>query len=179
MLRLPRAPRLLLCLLALWIATTARADTLREGENILTLSPQAEPFVSVTLWVGPPSAQACDDWVWGVPPGTCPAQAVRALLVTRAGSEILTRLSAWQDLGNPRSAHVRWQGRGRPFELVLHGGEGDTAWEAVLGFSGTGSGEYPDITLPTGLNGRLVSRRVRFVRAPERGWEETRYGPPR
>lgn len=156
-----------------------RAEPLREGGNILTLPAPAAQLLSVTVWVGAPATLFCDDWHWGVAAKACPGQAVRAIAVERAGSEVPTRLSAYQDLGEPRRAQVRWHGRGRPFELVLQGGEGPAAWEAVLGFSATVASEHPGITLPTGLNGRLLWRRVRHLQQPGRAWEDTCYGPPR
>lgn len=164
----------------LWLAASAvRAADLGPGENLLVVPSAARPFLSISVRVGPPTTRFCDDWQWGGADGRCPAQVVQALGVWRAGSEVPTRLSAYLDLGDPRSAQVRWQGRGRPFTLVLQGGAGDRRWEAELAFSATGSGEHPDVTLPTGLNGRLLSRKVRFLESPAVGGEVTYYGPPR
>lgn len=178
MTRMCRLPPVLV-LAALLAAGQARADRLQVGENLLTLPASAAARLSVSVWVGPPATRFCDDWRWGVAGGGCPHQSVQALAVWRAGSEVRTHLSAYLDLGEPREARVRWHGPGKPFELVLQGGEAAAAWEAVLAFSGTLSVEDPDIMLPTGLNGRLVSRRVRFLSRPGWGWEATRYGPPR
>lgn len=94
---------------------------------------------------------------WGGEDIEPPQSMVSQLVVTVKGDDVFVPLSAYADLGSPRTIEIRTTSRG--FELVVNGGDASSAYRALLVFEG-----------------RLLTRRkVQHREFPREAWEETRY----
>lgn len=94
---------------------------------------------------------------WGGEDLAPPRTVVYQLSVTESGDDVFVPLSAFADLGNPRTMEVKATRRG--FDLAITGGDAATSYRAALTFE----------------QRNLVSRTVRHGEFPEVAWEETRY----
>jgi len=114
--------------------------------------------VSVTLLPASQPCEAAASWRWGAE-NTCPRSVVGAVEVKVSGGSIFVPLSAFGDLGNPRSARIESRkGKGR-FAVVLAGGDAATSYTATLEFR----------------DNLLSERLVRHGEFPDQSWENTLY----
>jgi hypothetical protein len=108
-----------------------------------------------------PNSQACNapsSWRWGAE-NTCPRTYVCALKINSRGEALFVPLSAFADLGNPRTVHIEpREGKGS-FAVILIGGEAATSYSARLEFN----------------NDLLRVREVHHGEFPSEAWEKTHY----
>lgn len=96
-------------------------------------------------------------WLWGSE-DTAPASVISELAVMVDGTHLFVPLSAFVDLGDPRTIKVD---RGdQQFTVVIKGGDAAASYTATLTFSDSKV---------------LMRRRVEHGEFPEQAWEETRY----
>lgn len=102
-------------------------------------------------------APARKGYRWGGEDVEPPTILLSQLTVAVKGQDVFVPLSAFADLGNPRSVEVKATRRG--FDVVILGGDASAAYRAHLTFEGR----------------KLVRRRVQHAEFPKDAWEETRY----
>lgn len=114
--------------------------------------------VEVTYLPKSQPCKAASSWRWGAE-NTCPNAVVGALVVKVSGMPAFVPLSAFADLGNPRTVRIESRkGKGR-FAVVLIGGDAATSYTATLEFR----------------NNLLSERIVRHGEFPAESFEKTRY----
>lgn len=94
---------------------------------------------------------------WGGEDVEPPKALVSQLTVVVDGWDVFVPLSAFADLGNPRTVEVKVTRLG--FHLVILGGDASASYRVLLAFEGR----------------KLASRKVQHGEFPNEAWEETRY----
>lgn len=94
---------------------------------------------------------------WGGEDIEPPQTVVSQLFVVVDGHDVFVPLSAFADLGSPRTVEVKVTGRG--FDLIIAGGDASASYRALLTFEAR----------------ELTRRRVQHGEFPKEAWEETRY----
>lgn len=150
-------------LLALGLLVSSSADTqtgryFPQGRVELVGTSSDGSGIRVVLVVSKPpvvpgSAQA---WRWGSE-FSAPRTSVGLIELYKDKERLFVPISAYIDLGNPKSAYVEPFGKG--FRVVISGGEAATSYTATLVFEG----------------GVIRSRKVVHGEFPDSAWEETVY----
>ena len=96
-------------------------------------------------------------WRWGSE-GKCPLSYVGYMEVSRGEVSVFVPMSAFSDLGTPRSVSIRKRGRASA-EIVVNGGDAALSYQATFVIRAE----------------RLVERRVRSGEFPASAWERTTY----
>jgi hypothetical protein len=142
---------LLLILLIIWPCNTCLSNgATTKDKELFFESGQVRTTITVTSLPASQPCKAAASWIWGAE-NTCPDTVVGALEVKVAGEPIFVPLSAFADLGNPRSVRIESRkGKGR-FAIILTGGDAATSYSATLEFRDNllservvRSGEFPD-----------------------------------
>ena len=94
---------------------------------------------------------------WGGEDVEPPRALVSQLTVVVGGQDVFVPLSAFADLGNPRTVEVKVTRRG--FDLIISGGDASASYRALLTFEGR----------------TLARRKVQHGEFPNEAWEETQY----
>jgi hypothetical protein len=94
---------------------------------------------------------------WGGEDMEPPQTVFSQLVVVVGGHDVFVPLSAFADLGSPRTVEVKVTRRG--FDLIIGGGDASASYRALLAFEGR----------------ELTRRRVQHGEFPKEAWEETRY----
>lgn len=94
---------------------------------------------------------------WGGEDIEPPQSLVSQLTVAAHGGDVFVPLSAFADLGSPRTVEVRPTRKG--FDVIVTGGDASAAYRAHLVFEG----------------GVLTRRKVQHGEFPSEAWEDTRY----
>jgi hypothetical protein len=94
---------------------------------------------------------------WGGEDVEPPQTVVSQLTVVVGGHDVFVPLSAFADLGSPRTVEVKVTRRG--FDLIIAGGDASASYRALLAFQGR----------------ELTRRKVQHGEFPKEAWEDTRY----
>lgn len=133
-------------------------DALPNANELVAESGRISVRVTVT---SSPESQTCNaatSWRWGAE-GICPKSFVGALEVKLGGMPLFVPLSAFADLGNPRTVSIELHKEKGRFAVVLTGGDAANSYSATLDFK----------------DGHLNERVVRHGEFPEESWEKTIY----
>jgi hypothetical protein len=102
--------------------------------------------------------KAASSWRWGAE-NTCPKTFISALEIKVGGKSIFVPISAFADLGNPRTVRIEPCKEKNCFVVVVVGGDAATSYSVRLEFK----------------NNLLIKRIVRHGEFPKESWEETIY----
>ena len=102
--------------------------------------------------------KAASSWRWGAE-NTCPKTFISAFQVKAGDKSIFVPISAFADLGNPRTVRIEPCKEKNCFIVVVVGGDAATSYSARLEFK----------------NNFLIKRLVRHGEFPSESWEETIY----
>ncbi len=118
--------------------------------------------VSVKVFVKSlPKSQPCDaasSWRWGAE-NACPRTIIGSVTIKAFGKSLFVPLSAFADLGNPRTVKIESRKEKESFVVILAGGDAATSYSAMLEFR----------------NNLLSERVVRHGEFPDEAWEKTIY----
>jgi hypothetical protein len=137
----------------------AAADgVLTNDKELLVEREPVSVRVLVTFLPGTQPCKAASSWGWGAE-NTCPQSVIGALEIKVRGKAVYVPLSAFADLGNPRTVRIEpREGKDR-FAVILKGGDAATSYSAILVFQGN----------------LLSERIVRSNEFPNDSWERTIY----
>ncbi len=121
----------------------------------------ASDAISVKLSMRRIRSENCvapESWRWGAE-GNCPSYLAESMIVTVGEHPIYIPLSAFIDLGDPRSVQLEPRRRKGRFAIVIRGGDAATSYEATLELD----------------KSQVLERVVRHGEFPEQSWEKTTY----
>lgn len=145
-------------------SSTARTEEVAQGSVRPNLDAQFEDAAHRVVRVAVLTQNTPADFVhahsygWGGDDLTPPRWIVGGIKITRGKEQLYVPLSAYADLGEPRSL-VAEPGKDGSFTLTLKGGDAGGSYSARLEFN----------------NGELASRKVSSGEFPKDAWEETHY----
>jgi hypothetical protein len=119
---------------------------------------QVKVRVLVTSVQEPQPCKAASSWRWGAE-NTCPKTFISALEIKMEDKPIFIPISAFADLGNPRTVRIEPCNEKHCFVVTIVGGDAATSYSARLEFK----------------NNLLNKRLVRHGEFPKESWEETIY----
>lgn len=145
-------------LLLFWTYNLYADSANATDRELFTELGQVNVRVLITSLPESQSCKAASSWRWGAE-NACPRNIISALEINISGESAFVPLSAFADLGNPRTVKIESRrGKGQ-FAVVLTGGDAATSYSVMLEF-----------------RGNLLSERVvRHGEFPEQSWEKTIY----
>jgi hypothetical protein len=131
----------------------------RPGDKeLLEESARVKVRALLTTVQEPQPCKAASSWRWGAE-DTCPKTFISALEVKAGDKPIFIPISAFADLGNPRTVRIEPCKEKNCFVVTIVGGDAATSYSARLEFK----------------NNLLIKRLVRSGEFPKDSWEETIY----
>ncbi len=145
-------------LLFFWNCTTRVGYGINNDKELFAESGRVSVRVFITSLSKSQPCKAASSWRWGAE-NTCPRNIINALEIKDSGKSVFIPLSAFADLGNPRTVRIESRKGNDQFAVVLIGGDAATSYSATLEFR----------------DSLLIERVVRHGEFPDESWEKTSY----
>lgn len=149
--------------IVLFAALIAQVPTYAQSVNInLTQTLEiTSDAISAKLAMRPILLENCvapESWRWGAE-GACPSYSSESLTVIVGVQQIYIPLSAFIDLGDPRSIQLEPRKKKGRFAITIRGGDAATSYTATLELD----------------KNQVLERVVRHGEFPSQSWEKTTY----